>query len=596
MRLPLLMILAAAWTLLPQPASADPLIFDDLEQFLAATDAYRDSAPYPGRGSSSCLSPGASIVEVCATSTALRYGDFSSALPQSGAAEPELTVVGPQDLDLSFQSPPDRREQVFAFGVEIDDPLGSGSPRLALRLVSGSTRSEEHIIQFRGRFFGLWSDLPFDRIEIRDLSQVLEEAYFGPLYVGHRAPAAPSKRTPTLTGAQEKFGSSVAVSGNVLVGKGAGQAVVMERDADRLRKWSTTAILGDPSSRSWADISDSVAIDGDLVAVGNRSAETVTLFERDHGGLDRWGEVVTLAGQANGFTEFGASVSLAGDTLAVGAPTEDDGVVYVFRRDAGGPGQWGQVARLTSPTPFYFGLSVSISGETLAVGSPQDFDAVLRAGTVHIYERDAGGPENWGETARLRPLDSGPGHEFGYAVSLDGDRLLAVAPGAGPVLPPGTTGHTGRAYIFERGPRAPASAPGAPPGAWVEVAEQPLSNGPQPFYLPEAAAALSGDVAVVGVQYDNANGLDAGAALVFSKDQGGPGAWGLERRITPPDGYPRDQFGFSVATDGEMVMVGAPFDDDREPQSGAVYIFPASLFRDGFELGTASRWSVRKVD
>jgi len=51
---------------------------------------------------------------------------------------------------------------------------------------------------------------------------------------------------------------------------------------------------------------------------------------------------------------FGASVSLSGDTVVVGAHTADvggnadQGAAYVFYRDQGGPYAWGQVAKLTA--------------------------------------------------------------------------------------------------------------------------------------------------------------------------------------------------------------------------------------------------------
>jgi hypothetical protein len=69
---------------------------------------------------------------------------------------------------------------------------------------------------------------------------------------------------------------------------------------------------------------------------------------------------------------FSAS-DMDGDTLIVGAHTAGSfprGFVYIFDRNQDGPGQWGQVARLTAPSGAdLFGCSVSIRGETAVVGA-----------------------------------------------------------------------------------------------------------------------------------------------------------------------------------------------------------------------------------
>jgi hypothetical protein len=60
-------------------------------------------------------------------------------------------------------------------------------------------------------------------------------------------------------------------------------------------------------------------------------------------------------GCAGTFDEFGHAVALSGDALVVGAPVESSGpgdpleasgAVYVFERNLGGPDNWGQAARL----------------------------------------------------------------------------------------------------------------------------------------------------------------------------------------------------------------------------------------------------------
>jgi hypothetical protein len=86
---------------------------------------------------------------------------------------------------------------------------------------------------------------------------------------------------------------------------------------------------------------------------------------------------------------FGYSVSLSGDTLAVGAVNEcssatgidgnqadnsasSSGAVYVFTRSGDTWVQQAYIKGSNTETWDYFGYSVSLSGDTLAVGAPQE--------------------------------------------------------------------------------------------------------------------------------------------------------------------------------------------------------------------------------
>ena len=72
----------------------------------------------------------------------------------------------------------------------------------------------------------------------------------------------------------------------------------------------------------------------------------------------------------------------------VGAPYTtlqdfQEGVVYVFERDQGGPGIWGEVARLSDVSVDHgghFGSGVALEGDLLVVGAPQDFEPPQRLG------------------------------------------------------------------------------------------------------------------------------------------------------------------------------------------------------------------------
>ena len=85
-----------------------------------------------------------------------------------------------------------------------------------------------------------------------------------------------------------------------------------------------------------------------------------------------------------------------------------------------------------------------------------------------------------------------------------------------------------------------------------------------------SVVALDGDSAIVGAQYDSANGKGAGAAHIFERTDGV-----LEEaaRLLAADGAAGDDFGASVAIDGDYAVVGAPHDDGRGIDAGEAYVF-----------------------
>jgi hypothetical protein len=100
-------------------------------------------------------------------------------------------------------------------------------------------------------------------------------------------------------------------------------------------------------------------------------------------------------------------------------------------------------------------------------------------------------------------------------------------------------------------------------GAWGRVATLTVPS-PDSF---GASVAVSGDVVVVGDPKPYAGS----AAYVFLRDRGGAGAWGLAKTLVPSDGASGDRFAHAVAVSGETVAVGMP-----ALQNGRVYLFSRS--------------------
>ncbi|MDC3961063.1 FG-GAP repeat protein [Polyangium jinanense] len=84
------------------------------------------------------------------------------------------------------------------------------------------------------------------------------------------------------------------------------------------------------------------------------------------------------------------------------------------------------------------------------------------------------------------------------------------------------------------------------------------------------SVALSGDTAIVGAPDEDTKGTDAGAAYVFVRTNGG---WAFEQKLVASDGGPGKWFGHAVDVDGDVAVVGSPRGDGGAPASGVVYVF-----------------------
>lgn len=284
----------------------------------------------------------------------------------------------------------------------------------------------------------------------------------------------------------------------------------------------------------------SVAIDGDLLAVGMPGAGKAYLFSKDQGGAGAWGLVATLT-VANP-SSFGASVAVSGDVVVVGDPRpyaspSASGAAYVFLRDQGGPGAWGLARTLTAADGARqdrFGHAVSVSGDTVAVGMP-----ALENGRVYFYSRNAGGANAFGQVKELRSTD--PMAYFGAALAMSGDEIAIGAPfkgGASQVEVGEVTLHARNA--------------GASDG-WGVV----KTFGPQTEYYRAdfgTAVALSGDVLVAGSWRGGV--AHGGTFDAFGRDVGGAGAWGRAGGASAL--YSTDELGRAVAVAPGAVVVGAP--------------------------------------
>ena len=265
-----------------------------------------------------------------------------------------------------------------------------------------------------------------------------------------------AKLTASDAGPGKKFGRSAAISGDTIIigaptdtptGTDSGSAYVFIREDET---WTQQAKLTGSAQALNSMFGWSVAIDGDTAVVGalgesvnGPNTGAAYVFTRT-GGV--WTEQAKLnASDAATGHNFGRSVALSGETLAVGAPGHNanganTGAAYIFLLS---DGAWNQQAKLTASdgaTNDNFGWSISVSGDTVVAGAFGDIAKGLDAGSVYIYRRNG---TSWTEQANLTATGAAVEHKLGTSVSLSGNDLVAGAPGD---FQKGTD--TGAAHVF----------------------------------------------------------------------------------------------------------------------------------------------------
>lgn len=89
------------------------------------------------------------------------------------------------------------------------------------------------------------------------------------------------------------------------------------------------------------------------------------------------------------------------------------------------------------------------------------------------------------------------------------------------------------------------------------------------------AIDMDGDLMVVGAPYDDGRAQNAGAAYVFRLDRAA-GRWNEEQRLTATDAHADDRFGTGVGVSANRIVIDAPSHDGGQAAStnyGLVYVF-----------------------
>lgn len=385
------------------------------------------------------------------------------------------------------------------------------------------------------------------------------------------------------TGAGDHFGISVAISGDTVVVGASGE------DSD------ATGVNGDQTDDS-ADFAGAAYV---FVRNGATWAQQAYLKASN-----------TETGDL-----FGGSVAISGDTIVVGARSEDSdtdvvngsqsdnnasgaGAAYVFTRSGTTWSQQAYLKAFNSDALDSFGASVAISGDTVVVGAygersnatgvngDQSDNSAVDAGAAYIFVRNG---TTWSQQAYLKASNTDAGDFFGYSVSLSDDTVVvgaqfesSNAKGINGDQGDNSASQAGAAYIFVRNGTT-----------WSQQAYMKASNTDASDSF-GVSVAISGNTAVVGANFEssNATGINgdqtdnsagsSGAAYVFARNGA---TWSQQAYLKASNTDRGDFFGYSVAVSADIVVVGALLEkssatgingdqsDNSTPGAGAAYVF-----------------------
>ncbi len=390
------------------------------------------------------------------------------------------------------------------------------------------------------------------------------------------------------TDASDAFGRSVAISGDTIVvganeeasnatgvdGDGsdnsapyAGAAYVFARSGT---SWSQQAYLK-PSNTDGGDyFGESVAVSGDTVVVGSwAEASNATGIDGDQSDNSAWAtgaayvfvrdgtswsqQAYIKASNAEEGDAFGRSVAAYGDTLIVGAGSEDggatgvngddsdnsvsnSGAAYVFVRNGSSWSQQAYLKASNTGSKDIFGTSVSLSADIAVVGAmweessatgvngDQNDNSFIYAGAVYVFTRSGTG---WIQEAYLKASNTDVADHFGRSVAVSGRTVVvgaldedSNATGVNGDQNDNSALYAGAAYVFARGGTS-----------WNQLAYLKASNTDENDRFGRGVATFggttlvgapgegSGATGVNGNQGDNSH-TGAGAAYVFTTPPG----------------------------------------------------------------------------
>lgn len=352
---------------------------------------------------------------------------------------------------------------------------------------------------------------------------------------------------------EDFFGFPVAIDGNLALiganrdddnGNNSGSAYLFDMTTGSLLQKFTA-----PDGANDDGFGISVAVNGNFALIGSSGDDdngfnsgSAYLFDVNNGNLLH----KFIAPDAAILDRFGESTAIDGNFVLIHSNDDDNGgdsgAVYLFNATSGD-----LIQKFIAPDGVAnddFGQSMAILGDLALIGSPSDDDNGTDSGSAYLFNVTTGDL-----LQKLTAPDGTADDRFGFSVAMDENLALI-----GSFLDDDNGINSGSAYLFD------------------------ITSGDllQKFIAPDGDANddfgrsvdINGNHVLIGSRHDDDNGTDSGSAYLFDVANGS-----LIQKFTAFDGAINDDFGWSVAIDGNNILIGSIFDDDNGTDSGSAYLF-----------------------
>ena len=200
-----------------------------------------------------------------------------------------------------------------------------------------------------------------------------------------------------------------------------------------------------------------------------------------------------------------------------------------------------------------FGTSVSVSGEYILVGAEyENTNGIVSAGSAYLFKKDGNGRVS--QLAKIKASDPEAQDNFGHSVAIDGSLIVIGSPNED-----SAGENAGSSYIYSISADERVT----------QIAKLVASNAtPNANY--GISVAISQNKIVVGADKQSVNANNSGSAYFYLVN--GLSVT-LKSIMTQNISGLNDNFGGSVAIDGDYIVVGAYGEDSLANDSGSVYVF-----------------------
>ncbi|MCB0494215.1 MAG: hypothetical protein KDC93_17550 [Cyclobacteriaceae bacterium] len=374
-----------------------------------------------------------------------------------------------------------------------------------------------------------------------------------------------------------------------------GRVLIYGENTGGTYNWGLSKVIEAPAPFG-SSFGSTVSCSSDLIFSGAPDINAVYVYSKDFGGTDNWGLIKSIIpGDAAAEDSFGFSISVSSNIVVIGSPKDDDngtdsGAIYIFDKDQGGADQWGLVKKIVpadGSANDQFGYSVAIENNDLAVGIPDDDDNGNNSGSVYHFSKDEGGINNWGLVSKII---KNPGtytdEKLGQSVAIDGNQLLVGAPfndlqgtNSGAVSLYQKNGNEFD-YVTEWSASKASryaqfgynvsldptlaminnnfiiSKDSPAPDAWGLIAGENISAATAACYN-QLQVELNGEYAFRSdVTFACTPGVDEGTVTVMKKDQGGSNNWG-DFKVVTPTATNYGGFGWKMSSFQDVLAVNA---------------------------------------